>query len=814
MDRTEAHVRLFGAVHGYDEAADAYLVFPNRLAFGVLCAPLAGNDQATASKLNLLLSLHWPPGTMMQVGMYASPDMIRITTDYAAMRRGVRDPALQQLTRSHLEFIEQGAREPVDAASGLRLHDTQVFITVQVPFKGDAPSLDDFRRLGELRTAFDQALKSAGMPGTPLTAKRYLRLMSTILNQSPEASWRKSPSAGYDPNQIIASQVLDPGSAVEVDAEGLWLGGNTRVRVLSPKEYPDTLYFGMAMRYLADWRQGARGIRENCLMTLTLHFPDQEKARSKKEKDLMWSTHQASTPIAKYVKFYRERKASLEAILEPVKDGDRIVQAYLSMAVFTQGAGSDPASRKRTEELSVGAAINAASYWREFGFLMMQDRYFVLPLFTQLLPFACDESVRSSIARYKTMASRHAVALMPVLGSWRGTGTPLLTLISRDGQVQPVSQWDTDTNMNFLVAAQSGSGKSVLSQSMIANIRSIGGSAYVIDNGDSYKNLCEGLGGTYLTFDGATQVSINPFSMVRDFEEECSMLVGLLKIMIAPNSNLSDFELAELQRILGLVYRQKKNAMSVDDLATALISQSEPEVKRMGQQLHAWTRQGPYGRYMQGEASIDITNEFTVLELGGLRDKPVLQRVVLMSLMFMIGQAVYQGDRAKKKLLLIDEAWELLAKEDAALFIEKAFRQFRKMGASVGVVTQSVMDVWENPGGRAIAENSAHMYLLRQKSDSIDAVQRDKRMPFGDWGYEMLKSVHTVPGQYAEIMCVTPYGTGIGRLILSNVQKVMFSTKAEDVAALKAKRERGLSLAQAVEELVQERYGVQTRKVA
>src|SRR5690606_19293008 len=114
---------------------------------------------------------------------------------------------------------------------------------------------------------------------------------------------------------------------------------------------------------------------------------------------------------------------------------------------------------------------------------------------------------------------------------------------------------------------------------------------------------------------------------------------------------LSDFELSELQRILGLVYRQKNTAMTVDDLASALITQQDPQVKRMGQQLHAWTRQGPFGRYMQGEASVDITNEFMVLELGGLRDKPHLQRVVLMSLMFMIGQAVYQGDRAKKKLL-------------------------------------------------------------------------------------------------------------------------------------------------------------------
>lgn len=808
MERTEQHVRMFGVVHAYDEAADAYLVYPNRLAFGVQCAPLAGNDETTAAKLNLMLALNWPAGTLMQVCLYASPDLLRITTDYASMRRDVRDPALKQLTRSHLEFMEEGTRHPVDAASGLRLHDSQLTITVQVPFKGDAPSEEDFRRLRELRTGFEQALKSAGMPSRPLTPKRYLRLMSTILNQADDASWRQSPLTGYDPAQVLASQVLDPGSAVEVDDNGLWLNGNTRVRVLSPKEYPDIVYFGLALRYLADWKQGARGIRENCLITLNMYFPDQESTRAKKEKDLLWTTHQASTPIAKYVKFFRERKASLEAVLNPVKDGDRIVQSYLSMAVFSQGEGDSPEQRARTEAESVAAAVNASSYWREFGFQMMQDRYIVAPLFSQLLPFAGDEGLRKVLERYKTMSGRHAVALMPVLGSWRGTGTPLMTLVSRDGQVQPLSMWDTDTNMNFIIAAQSGSGKSVMSQSLLANMRSVGGRCFVIDNGDSYKNLCEGLGGSYLTFGSDDQVSLNLFSMIRDFDEEAGMLVGVLKIMIAPNTALTDFELSELQRILGLLFRQHRNDLTIDHVAQMLQEEhNAPEVVRMGQQLYAWTGQGPYGRYFQGKASIDISNPFTVLELGGLRDKPQLQRVVLMTLMFMIGQAVYQGDRGEKKLLLIDEAWELLAKDDAALFIEKAYRQFRKMGASVGVVTQSVMDVWENPGGRAIAENSAHMYLLRQKADSIDAVRRDSLMPFGDWGYDMLKTVHTAPGNYAEIMCVTPMGVGIGRLILNNVQKVMFSTKAEDVVALRKLRDSGMSLAEAVNALVIEQYG-------
>lgn len=809
MERTELLLQAFGTAHAVDDSESIYLVYPNRLAIGALCAPIAGGDQSTADKLNLLFALDWPPGTMIQACMYAGPDLIRVKQDFMAMRSTVRDPALRRLAETHVEYLERGTRESVDATSGLRLHDTQVVITAMVPIAGDEPSEDDLRTMNNLRAGFDQALRSAGVGFETLTPRRYIRFMESILNQSEESGWRQSPVTAYTPNELICSQIIDPGSAIEVDESGLWLGGSTRVKVMTPKQYPPFLGFGMAMRYLADPKQGARGIRENCLITLNVIIPDQEKMRSSKEKQLMWATHQASTPISRFVSYFRDRKASLSTLMKGVENGDRIVQCYLSLAVFVQGEGSDERSRELTESKAIAAATNAVSYWREFGFQMMVDRYIVLPLFCQMLPFAGEPEIKALLERYKTVNGAHATAMMPVMGSWRGTGTPLFTLFSRDGQVQPISPWDTDSNMNWLVCAQSGSGKSVFAQALSANMRSINGRVRIIDVGDSYKNLCEQLGGEYMTFGPESKICINPFSKVSNFSEEVAMLVNMLKVMIAPNSTLSDFQLAELQRILTALFNLRGTSLSIDELAAALSKQEQEDVNRMGAQLFAWTSRGPYGKYFSGAANVDFSNPMMVLELGALKEKPDLQRVVLLSLMFVIGQEVYHGDRSQKSLLMIDEGWQLLATEDAAVFIEKAYRQFRKHNGSVGVITQSVQDVWETKGGRAIAENSAHMYLLRQKSDSIDAIKRDNRLPFGEWAYDQLKTVHTVQGQYSEIMCVTPYGMGIGRLVLNDYQKVMFSTKAEDVAALKALRERGLSLGDAIDTLVRQRYGAQ-----
>ena len=78
-------------------------------------------------------------------------------------------------------------------------------------------------------------------------------------------------------------------------------------------------------------------------------------------------------------------------------------------------------------------------------------------------------------------------------------------------------------------------------------------------------------------------------------------------------------------------------------------------------------------------------------------------------------------------------------------------------------------------------------------------------MPFGDWGYQMLESVHTVAGQYSETMFITELGTGIGRLVLSEFQKLLFSTKAEDVAAIQDLTRRGMPVQDAIHELLAQR---------
>ena len=164
-------------------------------------------------------------------------------------------------------------------------------------------------------------------------------------------------------------------------------------------------------------------------------------------------------------------------------------------------------------------------------------------------------------------------------------------------------------------------------------------------------------------------------------------------------------------------------------------------------------------------------------------------------------KSVWDG---KGQAMSVDDiAKALCAESDRRLTdVGEQLFPFRKYGGAAVTITQSVNDLYRSPTGRAIVENSANMYLLGQKAEAIEALKADKRLPLSDGGYSLLKTVHTVPGVYSEIFFITERGTGIGRLVVDPFKRILFSTRADDVNALKQLRRQGLGLQEAIHRLM------------
>jgi len=783
--------RLF-PVLAWEPRRDLFLLEDQSLAFGFVCDPLCGADAGLAARAGVLLAQELPPDSLMQVLLFASPDIEAALGRMAWLRRDQADPLLAETVDSRARFLRAGTLAPLERASGVRVRDLRLVITVKVALRVAQPSERELARAGDARDGLAQALATVGLAGIEaLDANRYVRLMSVMLNWAPGAGWRDLIEPEHDPNRLVRDQLLDPDTEIRVDAEGVALGAR-RVRLLSVKRYPETVAFGAALRYLGDPLTGARGLRESFLLGAVIHFPDAERAQARLGAARQWATNQAYGPLLKFIPALGARKHGFDVLFDALGRGERPVRLYMGLALFT-----DPEGQR--------AAVAAArTYWRELGFQLMEDRFFCLPLLLNLLPFGADRAGMRDLMRYRTMASGHVVALLPLLGDWKGTGTPVLNLVSRNGQLMSLDLFDSTSNYNCVIAAQSGSGKSFLTNELIASYLSAGARCWAIDVGRSYENLARALGGEFISFEPGARIGLNPFALVRHWEEEADVLAALLAAMASPTEPLGDFRRAGLKRVLKAVWEERAERTTVDEIARALLAEPDGRLRDVGEQLYPFTRAGEYGRFFAGPNTVRFAADLTVLELEELKGRKHLQQVVLLQLIYQIQQAMYLGQRDRRKVLLIDEAWDLLTGGDVARFIETGYRRFRKYGGAAVTITQSVNDLYATPTGRAIAENSANMLLLGQKDEAIEQVRREGRLALPEAGYALLRSLHTVPGAYSEIFAITEHGAGVGRLVVEPFKRLLYSTRAEDVHAIAALTAQGLSVAEAIERLLEE----------
>lgn len=406
------------------------------------------------------------------------------------------------------------------------------------------------------------------------------------------------------------------------------------------------------------------------------------------------------------------------------------------------------------------------------------------------------------------MTSKELPALLPIFGEWKGTGTPHVALLSRNGQIMSMSLHDSSTNKNGVIAAESGSGKSFLLNEIILSYMSEGASVWVIDAGKSYKKLWDSLNGEFVMFGEHSHICLNPFETIENWEDEEDGIVALVGAMASANANLTDYQVSELKRLMKAIWDAKGTTMTVDDIRNACLSQEDRRIRDVGTQLYAFSSEGTYGKFFVGKNSASFRNPFTVLELDELQGRKHLRQVVLFQLIFQIQSEIYLGERDHKKLVIIDEAWDLLREGEVSVFMAHAYRKFRKYGASAVIAAQSIDDLDDNAVGKAIAANSANMYLLGQKSETIELVKEKKQLVLSPAGFNLLRTVHTEAGVYSGIFLYTESGQGVGRLIVSDFQKLLYSTDPADVQAIKEKQDMGLDVQSAIYAVMRDRQSL------
>ena len=794
----------FCPVQAYDEQSKLFLCDDSTLGFAFECVPLAGGDQHTKERIEQLVAGDYPPGTIMQFFLYRSPDIEPQLNALARIRQDHMDGPLAGVVKQRIDFLRAHTKKNIHGRSFSggdydcgRIQESRLIVSIKIPFEGKEPKESDVVLTKTWETKTESALSSVGLWPYALSASRYIRLMQSIINWSPNATWRSMPVMGeWEEDKTISAQIFDPTTDLVIaDKSTLQLGEHCFVKVMSAKRIPDAFFFTEAMKYVGNTMGGNDKLTINYAVCCNVFFPVTQSEKAKLETKRTWTVNQAVGPMLKFVPVLADKKHSFDILSESFQKGAKPIRMTFSVLLFSD-------SRKAVER----AAVSAQSYWDTMHFHLMEDYFITAPMFQNCLPLCAEKEAVFHLDRYKTMTTRELPVLLPVFGEWKGTGTFHVALISRNGQLMSLSLHDSDTNKNAVIAAESGSGKSFLLNEIIVSYLSEGAQVWVIDAGKSYKKLNEQLDGDFLQFDEASKICLNPFELIDDWKEDEDTISALIAVMASEKEKLSDFQMAGLKQILKRLWETKGQAMTVDDIAAECLGHTEQRMHDIGQQLFSFTSKGGYGQYFHGHNTMRFENPFTVLELDELQGRTHLRQVVLMQLIFQIQREMYLGERNRKKIMIIDEAWDLIKSGPVSVFIEHGFRKFRKYGGSAIIATQSLNDLYENPVGRAIAENANMMLLLGQKPETIASIRDSGRLVLSEAGFNLLSTVASVGGVYSEIFVKSGHtGVGVGRLIVSNFEKMLFSTAPEDVNAIENYTNRGLNVTDAINHVLRDR---------
>lgn len=301
-------------------------------------------------------------------------------------------------------------------------------------------------------------------------------------------------------------------------------------------------------------------------------------------------------------------------------------------------------------------------------------------------------------------------------------------------------------NANMVVFAKSGAGKSFAIKLEALRSLMMGVEVIVIDPENEYRELSDAVGGSYLRLSLASQTRINPFDLPRVFDQEEAdnalqaniiTLHGLLRLMMGGatvnsttgatlTSPLTPAEDADMDVAIINTYARagiSKDPLThnatpptMNDLYNTLASMTG-NGPSLAQRLRKYTT-GTFSGIFSEQSNVQLDNPFLVFNIRDLEDelRPVGMYIVLNYIWNKV-----KSDK-RKRILIIDEAWQLMKYDDSAAFMFSLAKRARKYYLGLTTISQDVEDFLSNKMGRAVVANSSLQLLLKQAPSAIDIV--------------------------------------------------------------------------------------------
>ena len=781
------------------------------------CSPVIYAGPKTITSLEGLFRAGLPKGSVIQLIFHADSHIEPILQRYQ-QNRTRKNPLVESNTEAVVTFLTKG-KKGLKACSNIPVRNFRLFVAVNLPGEcPELPSPEDLLKKGKTAPLLDikrqikETLKAALLYPRHMQAEDLLEWSRRLFNHYPEDYPTQNFNA-CNPDIPLNKQIINSDTVIREEQDHMQIGDHyfccTTPKIV-PKEI-DPLQtnslFGGIWGVVSDADQ----IKTDFLYTFNIVFEAGLEMKLHAKCNLILN-QQAVGSLSPSLRRKQEEYLSATDDLER---GEKFVKVIPVFWVWHDDLEQARDSCTRVRRL-----------WENNGYVMQQDHLILKILFLSALPFGLYTTGRNieNLERDFIAPITSVAPILPVQGDFAGSGgEPKLIFTGRKGQLISLDFFHSGaTNQNVFCCATSGSGKSFLVNFIAFNYYACGALVRIIDIGGSYKKMANMFGARFLDFQPDTHICLNPFTSIREPEEELKSVAAVFAQMAYSNSDSAKCDDTEMNLIRNGVrwaWQQKGQDADADTVYEFLMRFPEapganmdemadnPKLietaRKLAFNIREFTSHGFHGRFFTGPSTFAIHNdEFVVLELENLKVQPDLYRVVTLLIINAVTQDLYLSDRSRPRLIIFDEAWQFLDKGAMiAPVINEGYRRARKYNGSFMVITQSLLDL-DNFGevGSVINSNSAFKIFL--ESTDFDQANKKGLLDYDEFTMRLLKSVKSNPPNYSEIFFDTPFGVGVARLVVNDYAYFIYTSKAREIAMIEQMVQDGKTYHEAIQEMV------------
>lgn len=765
----------------YDPDTHQYLLQDNTVAFMWECAPLFFAGEATTKTLEGLFRQGLPDRTIMQFILAGEPHVQPLLNGHIrSKRRPTR--LVMRMAEAMRSYYDEG-KSGMNALSGTPLRNYRLFFVIKFP-EAEASRLN----LKDLHVSLHELLKGAKLHPEPLVPELLLDFTRRLMNDDMSHN-----NFSWDTAKPIRKQCIFGGTDIEMDDERVKIGKKI-FKACTPQNFPQEVHsfqtnqlFGGVMGMVSDAEQ----IRTPFLYSLNIIVKDMKKVLHTKCNFIL-----GQQSVGSFAPSLMRKKKEYMWAVDEIEKGTKFIRVIPTLWVY----GED-------EDMVTGALARAKQMWESQGYVMQVDKGILCPLFISSLPGGLYD-IKGNIEQLDRdfVAPVDAVShILPVQGDFSGFGEPVVPLIGRKGQLFGMDLWAYNSQ-NALVCAFTGGGKSFLINHILNNYYGVGAKIRVVDIGGSYKKMTGLHGARFLDFSPGNDICLNPFSNISDNPDEpddtegdLMAIPGIIAQMCysTGEGSPSTTDMTLIEYAVRWAFQNYGRSAGTDQVREYLSnfrkytpdgsggSEAEERAQMLAFNMAKFCTGGAYGKFFNGKATFNIADDdFVVLELEHLEQHKPLFKVVTLQVINAVTQDLYLGDRTQKKLIVFDEAWKFLGESNAIKqVIEEGYRRARKYNGSFTIITQSILDILQfGSVGKVIKNNSAFKFFLQ--SGDFEQALNEKLIDYSPFVMDILKSLQSNPPKYSEIFIDSPFGIGVGRLVVDPFNYYTNTSSAEEVQVI------------------------------